>query len=144
MMTLWHWTLLRRDALQQRNREMATAEQKRREAQDQAEAALLAHVRHVKELKAQRVRQVPEKALPDKEVVSILGGIAESDVWRALHQELDAAIMDAVEDVSAPPDPNKPERSRDFAAGGVDYLRRLQARLIDISLAAQERDADLE
>lgn len=98
----------------------------------------------VRKLRTQRVRRVPEQSLPDKEVVAILGGIVESGPWRALHQELDAAIMDAVEDVSAPGDPNRPERSRDFAAGGVDYLRRFQARLIDIALTAQVKDADLE
>lgn len=98
----------------------------------------------VRKLRAKRVRTVPASALPDKEVVQILGGLGESPAWAALHQELDAAIMDAIEDVSVPPDPNKPAPSRDFAAGGVDYLRKFQARLIDIGQQVQVKDADLE
>lgn len=98
----------------------------------------------VHKLRRQRVRRIPEHTLPDKEVVQILGGLGESPAWAALHQELDAAIMDAIDDVSLPPDPNKPALSRDFAAGGVDYLRKFQARLIDIGQQVQVKDADLE
>jgi hypothetical protein len=79
------------------------------------------------------VRRVPAEAMPAEDVADALAEIAGSGAWVAIHQELDAAIADAVDEATSPPvGPGQSlnAEARAFHAGGVDHLRRFQARLL--------------
>ena len=97
-------------------------------------------------LQRARVRAVPERRFPAERIRLEIAALAGSEGWAALHQELDAAIADAVDEVSTPPParPGEVPVGRDFAAGGLDFLRRFQQRLLDLEHAASIVDKELQ
>ena len=91
-----------------------------------------------------RVRMVPEKRMEPGEVKQAVAEIVGTDGWRALHQELDATIADAVDEVSRAPDVRYPDKNRDFDAGGGDWLRKFQAVMLDLERVTSGDDREIE
>lgn len=72
--------------------------------------------------------------LTEEELVAAFDIEADEELWLAVHQVLDQAIQQAVEEATMAPG-NPPQgkfgaEDRAFAAGGVDFLRELQRELI--------------
>jgi hypothetical protein len=92
------------------------------------------------------VRHVPAVSLPLEQVRDAVTDIAGTRGWAALHQELDAAIADAIDDVTVAPATGaagvSDAAARSFAAGGVDHLRRFQARLLELTAKGPERPGE--
>lgn len=74
----------------------------------------------------------PEEAMDAEQLAAAFDVPADHGLWQAVHQELDAEIMGAVDDATAPGCAD-----RDFRSGGVDALRGFQRRLIDARAKAQ-------
>jgi hypothetical protein len=64
--------------------------------------------------------------------------------WQALHQELDDAITEALDEVSKPPSATLTSEQRLHIAGGVEFLRLFQKQLLDLRHLANHADAELE
>jgi hypothetical protein len=87
------------------------------------------------------VRRVPAVSMPLEDVADAIAEVAGGAAWTALHQELDAAIADAVDEATAPPvGPTQTLNAevRAYHAGGVDHLRRFQARLLSLAPTGPE------
>lgn len=86
------------------------------------------------------VRAVPASLMEADDVRDAVADVAGTRGWHAIHQELDAAIADAIDDVSMPVerDSGPTAEGRAFAAGGVDHLRRFQARLLSLQPTGPE------
>ena len=63
--------------------------------------------------------------------------------WQALHQELDDAIADALDEVTQEPSAQLTTERRTHVAGGAEFLRKFQKRLLDLRHTANV-DEDLE
>jgi hypothetical protein len=59
----------------------------------------------------------------------------DEPLWAAVHQELDDAIADALDEVTQDPGATLTAERRLHVAGGAEYLRRFQKRLLDIQAA---------
>lgn len=83
-------------------------------------------------LRRRRDWRRPEEAMDAEQLAAAFDVPADLALWQAVHQELDAEIMGAVDDATAPGCAD-----RDFRSGGVDALRGFQRRLIDARAKAQ-------
>lgn len=83
-------------------------------------------------LRRRRDWRRPEEAMDAEQLTAAFDVPADHGLWQAVHQELDAEIMGAVDDATAPGCAD-----RDFRSGGVDALRGFQRRLIDARAKAQ-------
>lgn len=83
-------------------------------------------------LRRRRDWRRPEEAMDAEQLAAAFDVPADQALWQAVHQELDAEIMGAVDDATAPGCAD-----RDFRSGGVDALRGFQRRLIDARAKAQ-------
>jgi hypothetical protein len=83
-------------------------------------------------LRRRRDWRRPEEAMDAEQLAAAFDVPADQALWQAVHQELDAEIMGAVDDATAPGCAD-----RDFRSGGVDALRGFQRRLIDARSKAQ-------
>lgn len=83
-------------------------------------------------LRRRRDWRRPEEAMDAEQLAAAFDVPADLALWQAVHQELDAEIMGAVDDATAPGCAD-----RDFRSGGVDALRGFQRRLIDARSKAQ-------
>lgn len=83
-------------------------------------------------LRRRRDWRRPEEAMDPEQLAVAFDVPADQALWQAVHQELDAEIMGAVDDATAPGCAD-----RDFRSGGVDALRGFQRRLIDARAKAQ-------
>lgn len=83
-------------------------------------------------LRRRRDWRRPEEAMDAEQLAAAFDVPADHGLWQAVHQELDAEIMGAVDDATAPGC-----QDRDFRSGGVDALRGFQRRLIDARAKAQ-------
>jgi hypothetical protein len=76
-------------------------------------------------------RRIPAEQLDADELAAAFDIDADEDLWRAVHQVLDVAIQEAIEESSQSPAGGKfTADDRGFASGGVDFLRDFQGALI--------------
>ncbi len=86
--------------------------------------------------------RTPEEQLDAEELSAAFDVEADEDLWRAVHQVLDVAIQEAIEESSQAPAAGKfTAEDRGFASGGVDFLREFQRTLIEKRASARVKAA---
>lgn len=111
-------------------------EAKKEAVASKAEARQLRDLRNVAWPKpATRITPADVSAALDVEMTNPL--------WQAVHQELDDAIGDALDEVTQDPGASLTAERRLHVAGGAEYLRRFQKHLLDLQQAASVKDAEM-
>ena len=114
------------------------------EAKDSAVRAAGSAIREMALLRAAKAWPKPAKAMPANEVRRAFAIPMDAPLWQALHQTLDGAIQNAIDDATAEPSATITSERRAFKAGGVDALREFQGRLLELQASANREDTDLQ
>lgn len=85
----------------------------------------------------------PAQRLKPEEVLAEFDLPMDNPLWQALHQELDDAIADVLDEVTQPPSALLTAERRVHLAGGAEELRKLQRRLLDLQRRANAADEEL-
>lgn len=85
----------------------------------------------------------PATRLAPRQVEAAMDVDDTAELWLAVHQELDDAIMAKLDDVTLLPSERNTPDVRTHIAGGAEALREFQKRLLDLQRAARRPDAGL-
>lgn len=130
---LLHWR-----ALQQRDAYLLQRD--RLDAESTATKAQLEALRSSRNVAV----RIHDKRMPSNEVKRAFAVADDAPLWIALNQEIDDYLLDVMDQVSLPPGQTMTEEIRTHVAGGVEYVRGLQKRILELHAAAQKVDVDIE
>lgn len=86
----------------------------------------------------------PAKRMPDHEVKRAFAVASEAPLWVAFNQEIDDWLQGLFDEVSKPPSATLSEAQRLHMAGGIEEIRELQKKLLELHATAHKGDADLD